>query len=211
MGPGRSHTNPGPREALARAPPGSHVDRPGARTRRAARGPGSSRPPPRRPPGPLPDDPSPMIRLSREADYALVLLAQIAGAEGGEHPSARSLSEATGLPQPMVGKVLKALTRGGLLESRRGAQGGYALAVPPERITIARLVQVLEGPIGLTDCSPGRGSSCDYEERCPVRGPVARLNAVIRQALEDVSLSQIVSGRATRARSDERSEAARAS
>jgi Rrf2 family protein len=97
----------------------------------------------------------------------------------------------------MVGKVLKMLARGGLLESRRGSHGGYALALPPDRITIAGIVQVLEGPIGLTDCSPGRDRSCDYEEHCPVRGPVIRLNAVIRQALEDVTLAQIVSqGRA---------------
>lgn len=154
-----------------------------------------------------------MIRLSREVDYALVLLAQIAraqhpGAEVGstegahpastppplpEHPSARSLAQATGLPAPMVGKVLKTLARGGLLESRRGALGGYALALPPDEITIAGIVQVLEGPIGLTDCSPGSERSCDFEERCPVRGPVVRLNAVIRQALEDVTLTQIVS------------------
>lgn len=155
-----------------------------------------------------------MIRLSREVDYALVLLAQIARAQGPgagiealrgseagptppaplEHPSARSLAEATGLPAPMVGKVLKTLARGGLLESRRGAQGGYALALSPDEITIAGIVQVLEGPIGLTDCSPGSERSCDFEERCPVRGPVVRLNAVIRQALEDVTLTQIVSG-----------------
>lgn len=150
-----------------------------------------------------------MIRLSREVDYALVLLAQLARPQGlgeasgegagaapsaVEHPSARSLAEATGLPVPMVGKVLKTLARGGLLESRRGAQGGYALALHPDRITIAGIVQALEGPIGLTDCSPGSERSCDFEEHCPVRGPVVRLNAVIRQALEEVTLSQVVSG-----------------
>lgn len=154
-----------------------------------------------------------MIRLSREADYALVLLAQIARTQPGagvpgsgervageapaspepDHPSARALAGATGLPLPMVGKVLKTLARGGLLESRRGSQGGYALALPADRITIAGIVQALEGPIGLTDCSPGRPGSCDYEERCAVRGPLVRLNAVIRQALEDVTLAQIAS------------------
>ena len=93
----------------------------------------------------------------------------------------------------MVGKVLKTLTRGGLLESRRGAQGGYTLALAPEAITIAGIVQALEGPIGITDCSPGGERACGYEERCTVRGPVIRLNAVIRQALEDVTLAEIVS------------------
>src|SRR5688500_5044415 len=98
-----------------------------------------------------------MIRLSRQADYAILLLGRIAGQEAGSVHAAPDLSAQTGVPVAMVSKILKLLARGRLLDSHRGARGGYSLAKPPREITVADILTVLEGPLGLTACTEGRG------------------------------------------------------
>jgi FeS assembly SUF system regulator len=133
-----------------------------------------------------------MLRLSKQADYGLVLLSHFAQRESGAILSARDLALETGLPAPMVSKILKALARAGILGSHRGVRGGYSLAHDPESISVARIVQAFDGPIGVTDCSPHVTRTCDHEPRCPVRAPLQRLNAVVRSTLEQVSLRELV-------------------
>ena len=96
------------------------------------------------------------MRMSKEADYGIVLLTHFAGG-GGLTYSARTLSDQTRIPLPMVSKILKGLAREGILSSRRGAKGGYSLALQPGRISVADIINVIEGPIAMTECigTPG--------------------------------------------------------
>ena len=131
-----------------------------------------------------------MIRLSRLSDYGIVLMAHLAGlGRPGPH-NARELAAEARLPLPVVSKLLKTLAREGLLESHRGAKGGYSLARSPERITTAEMITALEGPIGLTECTVHPGA-CTQESSCHVREPWQRINQAVRHALEDVTLADL--------------------
>jgi FeS assembly SUF system regulator len=130
-----------------------------------------------------------MIRMSRLTDYAIVLLAHLA--RSGRTLTAQEISERSRVPAPTVSKLCKELSRAGLVVSQRGRHGGYGLARPAERISVAEIVEAIEGPIALTDCSaPGRGA-CQIEDVCPARpgwDPVAR---AIHRALAGLPLSAI--------------------
>jgi FeS assembly SUF system regulator len=131
-----------------------------------------------------------VIRLSRLSDYGIVLMSHLAGFGDGEPHNAREIASEAGLPQPVVSKLLKALAREGLLESHRGAKGGYTLARRPEEISAAQMITALEGPIGLTECTVHPGE-CAQEASCHVREPWQRINDVVRGALADVSLADL--------------------
>jgi len=132
-----------------------------------------------------------MFRLSKITDYGIVLLAQLARAPEGEPRNARELALQAELPAPIVSKVLKLLAREHLLESQRGSRGGYSLALPANRISIATIVDALEGPVAITECARGP-SFCSHEGTCAVRDPIHALNDVVRKALATVSLADLV-------------------
>lgn len=132
-----------------------------------------------------------MFRISKLTDYAIVLLSLFTR-NWAEEYNARELAGQTQLPLPTVSKILKTLCRGGLLTSRRGAGGGYALARPPEEISIAEVIETLEGPIALTDCSTGAPSGCDFEPQCPVQANWRRINLAIQGALAQLKLTDMV-------------------
>ena len=131
-----------------------------------------------------------MIRLTRTSDYGIVLMAHLAGCSDRAPHNAREVAADAQLPLPMVSKILKALARQGLLVSHRGAKGGYSLARRPEEISAADMITALEGPIGLTECTVHPGH-CVQESSCHVREPWQRINAVVRQALVDVTLADL--------------------
>jgi Rrf2 family protein len=91
----------------------------------------------------------------------------------------------------MVAKVLKTLTREGLLVSHRGAHGGYSLARPPQQIPVAKIIAALEGPLALTQCGTGPGS-CEHEPSCHVRTPWERINRAVTGTLERVTLADLI-------------------
>ncbi len=132
-----------------------------------------------------------MLRMSRLTDYGIVLLAHLAEAGREELHNARELAAGTELPLPAVSKILKGLARGGLLVSHRGVKGGYALARAPERISVAQVIDVLEGPIALTECSAHPGT-CAQESSCRVRDPWQRINQAVRETLARVTLADLV-------------------
>ena len=144
-----------------------------------------------------------MFRLSKTTDYGIVLMAQLAGetrhatrgGAGNRAQNARELALASELPVPMVSKILKALTREGLLVSQRGSKGGYSLARAPEDLTVAEMIRVLEGPVALTDCAIGP-SLCEHETVCAVREPWQVISRVVEGALADVTLADLVQQRA---------------
>jgi FeS assembly SUF system regulator len=133
----------------------------------------------------------PMLKMSRLTDYGTNVLAHLAGT--GERPhSANEVAEQTGLPAATVSKVLKLLTRAGLVTSHRGAQGGYVLSRPAARITAAEVLDALEGPLALTECSTEAGA-CELEAQCLVGTAWQRINLAIRNALDEISLAELVS------------------
>jgi FeS assembly SUF system regulator len=132
---------------------------------------------------------SAMLRISRLTDYATVLLAALAG-EPARVQTAAALAEQTRIAAPTVCKLLKQLQRAGLVVSTRGLHGGYQLARPATQISAAAILDALEGPVALTDCSVGHGH-CEIEESCRVSRVWQRLNVAIRRSLHEVSLAQL--------------------
>ncbi len=130
-----------------------------------------------------------MIRITKLTDYGIVLLTHIAGDGNleGVH-TARDLAAQTHIPQPMVGKILKALARKGFLHSHRGVKGGYSLARPAGEISVVEIIDALEGPISITECIDHAHSNCSVESFCPCRGNWRRINSAIRNALEGITL-----------------------
>jgi FeS assembly SUF system regulator len=139
-----------------------------------------------------------MLRISRLTDYATVILAALAG-EPGRVQTAAALAESTHIAAPTVCKLLKQLQRAGLVLSTRGLHGGYQLARPASQISAAAILDALEGPVALTDCSAGHGN-CEIEDSCRVGRVWQRLNLAIRRSLYDVSLAQLAGLEAAPAR-----------
>lgn len=132
-----------------------------------------------------------MIKVSKLADYAVVVLASLAGAELGKVMSASDLSEQTKLPEPTVSKVLKLLAKGEILNSVRGASGGYTFMKPPESITVADIIMAVDGPISLTACVEGSEQDCTYAACCSIKGRWTGVNKAIKDALDNISLSDM--------------------
>ena len=128
-----------------------------------------------------------MLRISKLTDYGIVLLTHMARDERPIH-NARDMASTSQLPLPTVSKVLKMLGRAGLLVSHRGVKGGWSLARHPTEISVAEILTAIEGPIGLTECSTSCGGGCELEPVCPVRNNWRKINQVIRDSLEDLSL-----------------------
>lgn len=105
--------------------------------------------------------------------------------------SAAEIATAIHVPVPTVSKVLKILTREGLVLSLRGAKGGYQLSRPPHQITVAEIIQAMDGPIGMTECSITPGL-CTQESDCAVRANWQRVNLIVLQALEKITLDQMI-------------------
>ncbi|MFL0355126.1 SUF system Fe-S cluster assembly regulator [Erythrobacter sp. GH1-10] len=130
------------------------------------------------------------MRLSNLADYAVITMSAAANHCGGERTSASELSEETGLPKPTVQKLVSKLTAAGLLRSVRGANGGLQLARPAAAITVADIVEAVEGPIALTACIDMAGE-CDHEARCTMKPHWPVINTALRNALADITLTQL--------------------
>ncbi len=130
-----------------------------------------------------------MLRISKLTDYATVVLAALAE-QPEQQQTAAALAVRTRIAAPTVSKLLKQLHRAGLLVSTRGLHGGYQLARAPSAITVAAILDALEGPVTLTDCSGGHGQ-CGIEHNCRVAPVWQRLNVAIRRALSDVTLAEL--------------------
>lgn len=129
-----------------------------------------------------------MFKLGKLTDYGTVLMTVLA-ADAARLQTSQELASSTHLAAPTVAKLLKLLGKAGLVESSRGAHGGYRLARPPETITVADIVIALEGPIALTECAVHRG--CGIDSHCGVRSNWRVINDAIRSALEAVTLAQM--------------------
>ena len=131
-----------------------------------------------------------MIKLSRMADYGVILMSQLAR-EPDVLRTAPELAQSSGLPAPTVSKILKLLVQGDLLVSHRGTKGGYLLARDAEDITMADLIGAIDGPIALTDCMGPDGLVCEIEALCPTRTNWQRINEAMISALSGVTLAEM--------------------
>ncbi len=129
------------------------------------------------------------MRLSNLADYAVVTMSAASRHCGGGRVSAAELAQEIGLPAPTVQKVVSKLTAAGLLRSVRGAGGGLQLARPAAAISVADIVEAVEGPIALTACVDGH--DCAVEHNCTVKPHWPMINQALRGALADISLTQL--------------------
>ncbi|MBN8260831.1 MAG: SUF system Fe-S cluster assembly regulator [Xanthomonadales bacterium] len=139
-----------------------------------------------------------MLRVTKLTDYATVVLTVLA-ARPGEVLSAPELAEQAGLEAPTVAKVLKPLAAAGLVAGFRGANGGYRLARAAADINLVEIVEAMEGPLAMTECSVHDGQ-CGIEASCGVRANWRRINDVVADALRGVTLAQMLAPapRATR-------------
>jgi FeS assembly SUF system regulator len=130
-----------------------------------------------------------MLRISKLTDYGTVVLACLAAAPD-QHQTASQVADRTRLAGPTVSKLLKSLHRAGLVTSTRGAHGGYRLARPSTAISAASIIDAIDGPVAITECS-GNHSACDIESVCRTGGSWQRINGAIRHALEAITLAQL--------------------
>ncbi len=131
-----------------------------------------------------------MFRLNRLTDYGVVVLTQMSR-NPKDLRTAPQIAQETGVPLPTVAKLLSALAHGRLIDSHRGAAGGYTLNRPAEDISVAEIIQALEGPIALTACVEGSEDDCDVASLCPMRGNWDRVNKAIYGALSEVTLADM--------------------
>jgi FeS assembly SUF system regulator len=129
-----------------------------------------------------------MIRVSKLTDYAIVLLTHLARSE--HTLTAHELAAASSVPLPTVSKLCKELSKAGLVVSHRGRKGGYGLARPADRISVVQVVEALEGPIALTECSHAT-QTCELEATCLAKASWDPVSRAIHGALSSLPLSAI--------------------
>ena len=131
-----------------------------------------------------------MLRITKITDYGFILLAHMASQEMNLLHNAKDLSASIGIPLPTVSKVLKILTQGGILQSHQGSKGGYSLSRPAGDITAAEIIEAVEGPVALTDCSSLEG--CD--RNCVVSTSWQKVNGAVIGALQELTLAAMAKG-----------------
>ena len=131
------------------------------------------------------------MRLTHLADYAVVLMTAAARQPAGARLSATELSADTGVPLPTAQKLMGQLATAGLLSSSRGAGGGFALARAPQEISLADIVEAVEGPIALTMCSDSNNHNCALDGFCRVKPHVGMVGNAVRGALGAVRLTEL--------------------
>lgn len=130
-----------------------------------------------------------MLKLSKLTDYAAVVMAHIARTPD-QLFTASDIADQVQIPKPTVSKTLKMLQKSGLLISHRGAQGGYGLARAPQQISASDIIDAIEGPFGMTECSQ-EDALCDLQDTCGVSDNWQRVSLVIRQMLNSITLVQL--------------------
>ena len=131
-----------------------------------------------------------MLRLSKKADYALMAMKHLAIKTGAASTSAREIAEQYDIPVELMAKVLQRLARSGLLTSHQGTRGGYQLSRPSASISVADIIQAIDGPLTVTACS-STDEQCEQFEKCNVRDPLWRIKDRILAALATCSLEEI--------------------
>ena len=131
------------------------------------------------------------MRLTAQADYAVVMMSAAARHCGQARINAGVLADETGIPLPTVQKLVSRLSAAGLLRSVRGSGGGFTLARPAAAMTLADIIEAIEGPIAMTNCVDSGKHDCALEVRCQTRPHWGAINGAVRGALAAVPLTQL--------------------
>src|SRR5690606_1814822 len=132
-----------------------------------------------------------MLRLSKKADYALLAMRHLAAHTDRGAASAREIAETYDIPAELLAKVLQKLVRAGVLASHQGIHGGYGMARPAETVSVADVIQAVDGPVTVTACSD-TAQSCEQYAKCNIRDPLWRIKDRIVQALAGTSVAELV-------------------
>ena len=131
-----------------------------------------------------------MLRLSKKTDYGLLALRYLAAEAPSGVASARAIAERHDIPVELLAKVLQHLARRGFVAAQKGAHGGYHLTRPASAISLAEIVQAIDGPLAITAC--GREEEqCDQFEMCTVRDPLSRVKERILSVLQTMTLAEM--------------------
>jgi len=145
-----------------------------------------------------------MLALTKKAEYALVAICHLVHTSN-QIVSAREIAEAHDVPLPLLMNVLKRLVGAGWVDSVRGARGGYQLVAAPERVTLAEVLEVIDGPIQFVDCaaSPANqaqnGGGCRRSDRCALRRPMVRIHKRLVELLRGITMADLAHDRDYRA------------
>lgn len=131
-----------------------------------------------------------MLKLSKKADYGLIAVKHLATLVSAGACSAKEIAEAYDIPAELLAKVLQRLVKNGLLVSRHGTNGGYALAREASGITAFEVIRAIDGPLFITSCVTHRGQ-CYQSSKCTVREPLHKVNETIVKALSAVTISSL--------------------
>jgi FeS assembly SUF system regulator len=132
-----------------------------------------------------------MLRLSKKADYALIAMKHLARkTSGAPSTSAREIAEQFDIPIELMAKVLQRLVRTGLLVSTQGTRGGYTLSRPSATISVADVIQAIDGPVTVTACSTQK-NDCEQYGKCNIRDPLWQIRERIVSALDTVTLAEM--------------------
>jgi len=135
------------------------------------------------------------MRLSRKSDYALRAVRHISGLPKGKLGSINSISEAESVPREFLAKILKDLTRGGILVSYQGVKGGYALAQDAKGITFLDVIEAIDGPVHLNLCTEPEGCRCEHYNACELRGFWETQEKTFKKALTRQHFGRFKKGR----------------
>ena len=138
-----------------------------------------------------------MLKFSKKSDYGLLALQHIATVQFGDIRNARvvntkEIAEEYHIPAELLAKVLQALAKHGIIESHNGPKGGYLLAREADRITIAQVLEAIEGPLGLMDCSHEEGAPCVQMEYCNIRTPLLKIQSSVYQLLNSMTVENLL-------------------
>jgi FeS assembly SUF system regulator len=131
-----------------------------------------------------------MLRITKLSDYAVAILGHMASPTAPVR-TARDIASETGLSAPVVSKILKSLARANLVVSHRGVQGGYQLARETSQLSVAEVIEAVEGPVALTECGENL-DSCEFVGNCTVQANWLRINQVVRRALSNISVEDMI-------------------
>jgi Rrf2 family protein len=138
-----------------------------------------------------------MLKFSRKIDYGILAIAHLSSQVEGPI-SARCLADRSRVPPAILANILKDLTRAGIVDSVRGAHGGYVLVQPVGQLTVGDVIRALEGEVPLVECVilPGRdpkaSSSCNIEGDCPVQAPLRRLHKRLHQVVDELTFEELI-------------------
>lgn len=141
-----------------------------------------------------------MFKFSKKADYGLMAVQYIASIQYGDVAGARlvntkEIAEEYQIPVELLAKVLQTLAKHGIIESQNGPKGGYLLARNARAITIAQVLEAIEGPLAITDCYHEKeASSCLQHEHCNIRTPLLKVQSSIQQLLNSMTVADMLGG-----------------